>query len=703
MKLFQSSQARLEREYSAILTDETKWRRTRRLNSLRGMVDRELNALEKSAGQFSRSVIPAVYEAGAGAVPVSFAWTNFHREAVASLGDDLYRDVLASTEFMREDSKRWIQDVSRKLTAEGYIEGQTPQQLARRFAKLGPKALTASGLPAPVTAIKYADGSSRTLASYADMLFRTKTAVAYNAGTINVATNDLGVTRFEIRDGAGCGLSSHDDPETANGLIVDAETAAQYPISHPNCRRAFAPRPDLDGEALPKIVNPLQPGPEPLPVPVSLPAGRPARSTRSPRSGGRSGRSARASRAPRVFTPDDSDIGTTPALRAQVRRERALASGRAADDLSAARAADELAAIRAADEAALAAAEAEAKAVADAAAKLERSRKAEEARLKRSLADVEKINGATLDRYDITAEEFLTSRFQVEAIRKQIRADAKKLSADLDFNKSADRISAPPPRRRVVDNFTGRVSYIRDEAEYEFYDRLDVAELSQIKKWLKPRSAPGPRVGPDLLQQPYGAETIEDGIDAWLDEIRRIDGAKALSSGRTPNFIELDQIFRGESETLQNLIDEMGLALSDLWNTEGLNVADSLAEATGKFVVAEKEMIARRAAKEAADVADGGGQVFARLTTDPPVWELTAAEYADELSVYTDPTVKEFMDRIAAGAKPANDDEIFFLNRWRELVPAGFESDPEDIASMYDQIQYAAKSFGSVVDDVGDF
>lgn len=68
MKLFQSSQARLEREYSAILTDETKWRRTRRLNSLRGMVDRELNALEKSAGQFSRSVIPAVYEAGAGAV-----------------------------------------------------------------------------------------------------------------------------------------------------------------------------------------------------------------------------------------------------------------------------------------------------------------------------------------------------------------------------------------------------------------------------------------------------------------------------------------------------------------------------------------------------------------------------------------------------------------------------------------------------------
>ena len=107
--------------------------------------------------------------------------------------------------------------------------------------------------------------------------------------------------------------------------------------------------------------------------------------------------------------------------------------------------------------------------------------------------------------------------------------------------------------------------------------------------------------------------------------------------------------------------------------------------------------------KEAADVVDGGGEVFARLTTDPPVWELTAAEYADELSVYTDPTVKEFMDRIAAGAKPANDDEIFFLNRWRELVPAGFESDPEDIASMYDQIQYVAKSFGSVVDDVGDF
>jgi hypothetical protein len=50
---------------------------------------------------------------------------------------------------------------------------------------------------------------------------------------------------FEIIDGPDCGLSYHDDPQIADGLIVDADTSQTYKISHPNCRRSFGPRPDV--------------------------------------------------------------------------------------------------------------------------------------------------------------------------------------------------------------------------------------------------------------------------------------------------------------------------------------------------------------------------------------------------------------------------------------------------------------------------
>ncbi|MFI8930585.1 hypothetical protein ACIG3E_23260 [Streptomyces sp. NPDC053474] len=72
----------------------------------------------------------------------------------------------------------------------------------------------------------------------------TKSAVAYNAGTLNRA-RQAGVRQVEVFDGGDCGWTSHQDPDKATGTLRSVEEAAERPISHPRCHRSFGPRPDV--------------------------------------------------------------------------------------------------------------------------------------------------------------------------------------------------------------------------------------------------------------------------------------------------------------------------------------------------------------------------------------------------------------------------------------------------------------------------
>ena len=238
IKLLEDSQRRLEREYAAIATEERQVFRRRRLRQLLRTVSKELEAVKREAQFYLTEVFPSVYAAGGQSVIADFAWTTVARSAVQVLAQSTFDQVLTATQYMEEDAKRWVRQNSRRIALQGQFEGSTTKQLAKRFAELAPRAVAANGLPLPITAITYADGSVRTLSDYGRMLFRTDTAKAYNAGVINTA-EEVGIFRFEIFDGPDCGLTSHDDPQKANGLIVDAATARAYSISHPNCRRSF--------------------------------------------------------------------------------------------------------------------------------------------------------------------------------------------------------------------------------------------------------------------------------------------------------------------------------------------------------------------------------------------------------------------------------------------------------------------------------
>jgi hypothetical protein len=95
-----------------------------------------------------------------------------------------------------------------------------------------------------LTYVIYRNGARVPIRAWAEAATLAKSAVAYNAGTLN-RTAEAGVRHVQVFDGFDCGWLAHTDLDKANGTIRTVEEAAQAPISHPRCSRAFGPRPDL--------------------------------------------------------------------------------------------------------------------------------------------------------------------------------------------------------------------------------------------------------------------------------------------------------------------------------------------------------------------------------------------------------------------------------------------------------------------------
>jgi hypothetical protein len=69
----------------------------------------------------------------------------------------------------------------------------------------------------------------------------TETANAYNAASLAGYEDSGLVDAVEVFDGPECGWTEHDDPDLADGSTRTLDEANDYPISHPNCQRAFGP------------------------------------------------------------------------------------------------------------------------------------------------------------------------------------------------------------------------------------------------------------------------------------------------------------------------------------------------------------------------------------------------------------------------------------------------------------------------------
>lgn len=241
-------------EQAAILTDPTSAGRRRRLREVAAAIDAEIDRIERAVSGWLTGVLPGVYEAGMAASTFDVSWTQFNRDAVTTLIDDTFDDVLAATSNMRADTKRWIRETTKYLAETGEVEGASTRRLTRRLVEKGAQAARLDGMPAPITSVVYSNGATVRIDQYGEMLFRTKLSTAYNQGVVNRSV-EVGVDRFEIFDGH-CGLRSHDEPPFANGMIVDAQTALSYPVSHPNCIRSYGARPDLSNDSATSVILP---------------------------------------------------------------------------------------------------------------------------------------------------------------------------------------------------------------------------------------------------------------------------------------------------------------------------------------------------------------------------------------------------------------------------------------------------------------
>lgn len=233
-------ETQLNDELRSLLGDPRYAFRTGRLRNLLDQIDAAKDDIHVAAkdwvnGPFRDAYVLSATEAAA-RLGANFDWTQFHREAFTMLATDTFSDVLDATQYMGDDVKKLVRTLGKAHAVKGELAGRTALQSA--------KALRDDLMKRGLTAVTYKNGSQHGLGEFSRMLMRTKTALARNLGSM-VQYKQLGVKYLEAVDGLGCGLVNHSDPPVADGMVLPANEAWGYPISHPNCVRDWLPRVDI--------------------------------------------------------------------------------------------------------------------------------------------------------------------------------------------------------------------------------------------------------------------------------------------------------------------------------------------------------------------------------------------------------------------------------------------------------------------------
>jgi hypothetical protein len=231
--LYRDAWKRIVQEQESLAGDPVRTARVRRLNELRATVERELNRLDRRAGQFFARYGERPYLAGV-AQTTDGTFTAIHHESAKRLADDMFNDLLKATRYVRRDTKRFIAEAAR-IAARSTVLDNTAVGAGKQMMR---KLIDEHG----IKAVRYANGAQHPLGEYAQMTIRTKTAIAFNEGSFDGAPE---VEWWQCFDGPNCGLEFHDDGVLANGLILPRDESRGFIISHPNCRRSWGPRPDI--------------------------------------------------------------------------------------------------------------------------------------------------------------------------------------------------------------------------------------------------------------------------------------------------------------------------------------------------------------------------------------------------------------------------------------------------------------------------
>lgn len=243
-----SAWAAIKREEAALIAAWPAHNRPVRVERLREMREGTEDMMGRVDAMLAREVpiaLTTAYETGAWGSALqggrAATFTAIDVNAATALASDTMADLLAATGHVRSSTRDLVQTLTREHMRDTLYSGLTAREAGRRLSedlasKLGPQG---------IHAVVYRDGSRVGLPAYSNMVARTKTAQAYQEGGFQQG-RQMGITYWEIMDGSDCGLTFHDDPELADGMIVPTAVAEAYPIAHPNCVRVTSPRPDIE-------------------------------------------------------------------------------------------------------------------------------------------------------------------------------------------------------------------------------------------------------------------------------------------------------------------------------------------------------------------------------------------------------------------------------------------------------------------------
>lgn len=198
--------------------------------------------VDAEATAFVTRQLPHLYQQGAEraaeAIGQRFTWTLIHADALQSLASDSYADFLRRSQEEQRMALAFYRAVRESARREVPLlaAGNTP---ALQAAKALADRLAAEH---QLLYVVYRNGARVPVRAWAESATLAKSAVAYNSGTLNRA-REAGVQVMQVFDGADCGWTSHQDTDKASGTLRTVEEAAEWPISHPRCGRAFGPAP----------------------------------------------------------------------------------------------------------------------------------------------------------------------------------------------------------------------------------------------------------------------------------------------------------------------------------------------------------------------------------------------------------------------------------------------------------------------------
>lgn len=192
------------------------------------------------AARWAGQDLPGLYLDGAldalaqaGADTGRWQWTARHQTTITTLTAQYYADLMGRLGEAVRRARAFLRaatDAARTPT------GADPTALAREH---------------PLDTVIYANAARHPVASWASAALSWQAAATANTGAATTAAADLGAAWVEIRDGAGCGWTSHTDPDTADGTLRTVADALAHPVAHAHCVRQIVPRPDLTGRTAP--------------------------------------------------------------------------------------------------------------------------------------------------------------------------------------------------------------------------------------------------------------------------------------------------------------------------------------------------------------------------------------------------------------------------------------------------------------------